>query len=440
MPVELVFATTSDEVRRSLIRFNSEAKKFPARALSLLHQTTYWVYDDDSDSFGPAKFVGFDDMSFASYEEAVNGRHTGAPFDGFATRRAIESALGTLFSPDEKLRSKLKAWGNSLLGSGAFEEVDQAKWTFVGLSVHRNYWALMADPQRYDIVAAVAELDQDDWTVLKSDVKAGDRVAIWKAKGRTGHRGIVALGEVLTDPGLRTPLPASRKFCLDVTLVETAQRRVILKYVVPPNAPLWLEEDKSGLLGSLSVARATGGTVFKIRSEQWQKLLVLLGGWRSGERSPNEAAVEAAVVARAKTQGFQVDSAVRRAVEEHAMKQAEAHFVSLFDSVKRKGKPYDLCCTKQSSVLYVEVKGTQTEGTEILLTPNEVEFAKKHRGEMALFLVYNIEVSKKDGEIITSGGSTHIDLDWFIDHARLSPLGYSYSLSGKQAEQSATDH
>jgi hypothetical protein len=103
-------------------------------ALSLLRQTTYWAYDDDSDSFGPAEFVGFDDMSFARYEEAVNGRHTGASFDGFATRRAIESALGTSFYPDEQLRSKLKAWGNSLLGSD--EEVEQAKWTFVRLSVH----------------------------------------------------------------------------------------------------------------------------------------------------------------------------------------------------------------------------------------------------------------------------------------------------------------
>jgi hypothetical protein len=65
MAAELVLVTTSDEVRQSLTRFNSEAKQFRDRALSLLHQTTYWVYDDDSEQFGPAKFVGFDDMSFA---------------------------------------------------------------------------------------------------------------------------------------------------------------------------------------------------------------------------------------------------------------------------------------------------------------------------------------------------------------------------------------
>jgi hypothetical protein len=433
VPVELVLVATSDEVRQSLTRFNSEAKRFRDRALSLLHQTTYWVYDDDSDSFGPSKFVGFDDMSFAKYEEAVNGRHTGAPFDGFATRRAIEAALDTSFSPDDQLRSKLERWGNSLIGSDEFEDVDRAKWTFVRVRVHRNYWAFVANTKRYDIEGAIAELDEDTWTVRRSNVRAGDRVLIWKAKGQTGHRGIVALGDVLSDPAPRTPPPASRKYCIDVKLITTAENRVILRYVVPHNAPLWLEEDKSGLLGRLSVARATGGTVFKISADQWQKLVALLGGWRSGKHSTSDAAVEAAVMARARSQGFQVDSAVRQALEEHAMKRAEAHFLKLYSSVKRKGKPYDLFCTKNASVLYVEVKGTQTEGAEILLTPNEVEFAKKHRGNIALFLVYNIEVSKKNGEIVTSGGATHIDLNWVIDEARLSPLGYSYSLPEEQS-------
>ncbi|MGC2515637.1 MAG: DUF3883 domain-containing protein [Terriglobales bacterium] len=116
------------------------------------------------------------------------------------------------------------------------------------------------------------------------------------------------------------------------------------------------------------------------------------------------------------------------------MKQAEAHFVSLYDSVKRKGKPYDLCCTKKASVLYVEVKGTQTEGTEILLTPIEVEFANKHRGELALFLVYNVDVSRKNGKNVTSGGVTYIEPNWVIDMPRLSPLGYSYSLPEKRSE------
>jgi hypothetical protein len=78
MAVTLVLVQTPNDVKQSLIKFNAEAHQFPDRALTLLHQTTYWVYDDESEGFGPAKFVGFESMSFAEYEEAVNGRHTGA--------------------------------------------------------------------------------------------------------------------------------------------------------------------------------------------------------------------------------------------------------------------------------------------------------------------------------------------------------------------------
>jgi hypothetical protein len=44
-----------------------------------------------------------------------------------------------------------------------------------------------------------------------------------------------------------------------------------------------------------------------------------------------------------------------------------------------------LRCTKGIEVLHVEVKGTQTEGEEILLTPNEVAFVTSHRDTMELF-------------------------------------------------------
>ena len=431
MPVELVLAATSEEIRQSLIRFNSEAKRSPARALSLLQQTTYWVHDDDSESFGPAKFVGFADMSFAKYEQAIDHHHTGAPFDGFATRRAIESVATSSFARDELLRSKLGAWGASLLGPTAFEGVDQSKWAFVRLTSQRNYWAFMSNPETYDIEKAVVELERDDWTVRNSKVRAGDRFAIWKAKGRSEHRGVIALGEVLSDPASRTPLLESHQYARDPTFTAMAQERVLVRYTIPPCAPVWMEQDKTGLLARLSVSRATGGTVFKIAPEHWHQLVTLLGGWRTGAPSADEAAVEAADVVRAKSRGFQADSAVRQAVEEYAMQRAEAHFVGLFESVKRKGKPYDLLCAKGASVLYVEVKGTQTEGTEILLTPNEVRFANEHRGEMALFLVYNVCVSREADKIVTSGGKTYVEPNWGIDTSRLSPLGYSYVLKEK---------
>src|SRR5215469_11038088 len=71
---------------------------------------------------------------------------------------------------------------------------------------HRRYWTLAADPARYRVVDAVRGLEEDWWLTGRGDLHAGDRVAIWKYKGRDDYRGILAFGEVLTDPELRDEL------------------------------------------------------------------------------------------------------------------------------------------------------------------------------------------------------------------------------------------
>jgi hypothetical protein len=65
--VRLTFVTTPEQVRESLARFNAEAKSFPKLARSLLSDTTYWIDDDGTQLFGPAKFVGFVGMSLPKY-------------------------------------------------------------------------------------------------------------------------------------------------------------------------------------------------------------------------------------------------------------------------------------------------------------------------------------------------------------------------------------
>jgi hypothetical protein len=46
----------------------------------------------------------------------------------------------------------------------------------------------------------VLELDEDWWRTNDRHVSRGDRVAIYKYKGREATRGIIAFGEVMTDP------------------------------------------------------------------------------------------------------------------------------------------------------------------------------------------------------------------------------------------------
>jgi hypothetical protein len=47
------------DVRRNVFTFNGEAMHFYDRAARLLRETTYWVCDPSTESFGLSKFVGF---------------------------------------------------------------------------------------------------------------------------------------------------------------------------------------------------------------------------------------------------------------------------------------------------------------------------------------------------------------------------------------------
>jgi hypothetical protein len=143
---------------------------------------------------------------------------------------------------------------------------------------HRNYWAFFGNPRVYLVDEAVAELPRDTWTVKESKVRKGDRVLIWRGSYR-GRPGALALGEVETEPKDMPPATDSREYIVGDNWLQEPQRRVWVRVVRPPKAPIWLDEDRTGLLKSLRVARAHGGTVFHIDGDQWSRLVKLLGGW-----------------------------------------------------------------------------------------------------------------------------------------------------------------
>lgn len=136
-----------------------------------------------------------------------------------------------------------------------------------------RYWALLANPQRYRIEAAVAAGDDDWWTTKGKDIRKGDKAIIWKAKGRSEARGIVALGEVLCDPVYRADTESPFWVVSDCATED----RVLVRYVVPPGLPLWLDERSVDLLGRLNVCRACGGTVFHLRDTEWDDILDRVG-------------------------------------------------------------------------------------------------------------------------------------------------------------------
>ena len=124
--------------------------------------------------------------------------------------------------------------------------------------------------------------------------------------------------------------------------------------------------------------------------------------------------------------GFIVDPECRKAVEKYAVEKAAAYFRARgFTDISEVGKPYDLHCRKPNGErLFVEVKGTTTDGGVMILTANEVACA--HENSMALYLLHDISVKKETDRFALSGGLEVVQWPWQIDRARLKPLAYRY--------------
>jgi hypothetical protein len=138
-------------------------------------------------------------------------------------------------------------------------------------------------------------------------------------------------------------------------------------------------------------------------------------------------------------QGFRVSPEIRKAIEHHAMHEARRYFRRHGYSVENvsPNHPFDLLCRKNRE-LRVEVKGTRTAGEKIILTRNEVQHARDHRRNMALFVLRDVKISRKKGELIASGGKQEVKLPWHIDEALLEPLGFEYRLARERKERKKT--
>jgi hypothetical protein len=76
-------------------------------------------------------------------------------------------------------------------------------------------------------------------------------------------------------------------------------------------------------------------------------------------------------IARAQRQGYHLDPQLRRSIEEHAVSVARKVYEKNGYPVDVRGRPYDLYCRKKrnpSDEIWVEVKGSQENPTEIILT------------------------------------------------------------------------
>jgi Domain of unknown function (DUF3883) len=148
-----------------------------------------------------------------------------------------------------------------------------------------------------------------------------------------------------------------------------------------------------------------------------------------------EAVKDAAgkVARRGRGQGFQLDQEAKVAVEALAMNAATEFYSKTWDVEDVHGtKSYDLICRRGDEVKHVEVKGTTTDGQEVILTPNEVRHAQENP-RTALFVVSNIMVERaEDGAVTATGGKHHRYDPWRLNERALTPLGFRYQVPAPQ--------
>jgi hypothetical protein len=126
-------------------------------------------------------------------------------------------------------------------------------------------------------------------------------------------------------------------------------------------------------------------------------------------------------------QGFRLSPTERKAIEDHAVKMAVEYCSKQgwkVTDVSRK-QSYDLYCSRGEAELRVEVKGTTSDGREVLLTPNEVSHARGAFPHIMLLVVSQIRLSPKS---VPEGGMITVFHPWAIDKGQLAPVGYAYSV------------
>ena len=118
------------------------------------------------------------------------------------------------------------------------------------------------------------------------------------------------------------------------------------------------ESGHDDLLGSLSVARARVGTVFRLSETQWNKIVNLAGGWESESKDQFDAQnVIRFRTRRTGGQGFGLKPNERHVVEIHAMKCAKRYFQKFWGKVTDVSAncSFDLLCSNDDEELHVEV-------------------------------------------------------------------------------------
>lgn len=125
-------------------------------------------------------------------------------------------------------------------------------------------------------------------------------------------------------------------------------------------------------------------------------------------------------------QGRRLDAVLRKQIEDLAQDRLTALYKDDNWEIEdlRQGDPFDAKATKADEVIYLEAKGTTTAGERVIVTRNEVAFARGHPGECVMGIVSGIQLSS-DGDVDETTGELRLYV-WEPDEDDLLPLTYDF--------------
>jgi len=143
-----------------------------------------------------------------------------------------------------------------------------------------NYWVFQATPNRYNLLEALKNLDEDRWTVpdqYRNQLRKGDKIFFWKSAGKEGKSGIYAFGEITSDVGHSPELPQAKPYIIARDYLDRNQLRVDVKYTKKLESPVL----RSSLLANhdlknLMVIKVRAGQVFPVRDHEIKPLFDLV--------------------------------------------------------------------------------------------------------------------------------------------------------------------
>jgi hypothetical protein len=186
--------------------------------------------------------------------------------------------------PDYKIREVARKYDYQFLDSEKPELIQEyrtiiQKMDLEAETAQRRVWIFQANPQRYDVLNALADesLIEDVWLVSRyqNEIHAGHIGLIWMS-GKEG--GIYAVVDVTSNPQMMYDSEQSTKYWTSESDKRQMMLRVKIRYKLRLiNNPVTRQELKNiAELGNMEIFRRPIGTNFKVTNDEWQIILPLL--------------------------------------------------------------------------------------------------------------------------------------------------------------------